>query len=249
MKKIATFLLSIFSLTAAAQYLGVNTTSPKANLHLVGAPATTTIADGVLTPRLTRAQLIAKTAYGADQIGTVIYVSDLSGTTNAATTNVTVAGHYYFDGTTWNAWLPAVPQLYGFRASKTTTNSANANTPTILSPWDVEEVDTHNWFDETNGRFAPKIAGYYKINFNVGMLFGSTARLKYAAIHKNGNSAVNVFYGSVFHEHINSSTGSGIVYMNGTTDYLNVRHYVAGSSQQGISSVARTNFQAFFIGE
>ncbi|MNW77415.1 hypothetical protein D3C86_64220 [compost metagenome] len=57
---------------------------------------------------MTRAQLIAKTGYGTDQIGAIVYVTDLSGTTNAATANVKQTGYYTFDGVRWSALVSKV---------------------------------------------------------------------------------------------------------------------------------------------
>lgn len=184
MKKIFTFLLSILSLGVAAQYVGVNTTSPAANLQVVGTPASATTADGIISPRLTRAQLIAKTAYGTDQIGAIVYVSDLSGTTNAATVNVLTIGHYYFNGTTWSQFQP---QLYAFHASKSSNNEilvTEAPGAVVLRGWTTEHYDTNNWFNTSNGRFTPKLAGYYRVNFNVAMFYASS-RLRFAMLYKN----------------------------------------------------------------
>ncbi|WP_097133681.1 hypothetical protein [Pedobacter xixiisoli] len=242
MKKIFTFLLSMLSLAAAAQYVGVNTTSPAANLQILGKPANTTVADGVITPRLTRAQLIAKTAYGADQVGAMVYVSDLSGATNAATANVLAIGHYYFNGTTW---LQFQPQLYAFHASKNTNNEINddAGGEVVIDGWNVEHYDTNNWFNTSNGRFTPKLAGYYRVNFNVAMYYASS-RLRFALLYKNGSPYA---YGNVAHGGIYSSTLSVVVYMNGTTDNLSVYHS-STYRQNAPSSNAETNFQAYYIG-
>ncbi|MNR03633.1 hypothetical protein D3C85_1195370 [compost metagenome] len=70
--------------------------------------ATTTAPDGFIPPRLTRSQLIAKTGYGTDQLGAMVYVTDLSGTTNAATANVIQTGYYTFTGSVWKAMVSKV---------------------------------------------------------------------------------------------------------------------------------------------
>jgi hypothetical protein len=89
------------SFTSSAQ-VGVGTTSPKATLDVVGAAAVAATVDGVIPPRLTADQLIAKTGYTADQTGAIVYVS-LAPTvaTTGTTENVVVKGYYYFDGTEW----------------------------------------------------------------------------------------------------------------------------------------------------
>ena len=102
MKKIllcAAFIAASF--TSIAQ-VGVGTTSPKATLDVVGNPSAVGTQDGVIPPRLTADQLIAKTGYTADQTGAIVYVS-LAPTvaTTSTTENVVVKGYYYFDGTEW----------------------------------------------------------------------------------------------------------------------------------------------------
>ena len=89
------------SFTSIAQ-VGVGTTSPKATLDVVGNPSAVGTQDGVIPPRLTADQLIAKTGYTADQTGAIVYVS-LAPTvaTTSATENVVVKGYYYYDGTEW----------------------------------------------------------------------------------------------------------------------------------------------------
>jgi hypothetical protein len=102
MKKVllcAAFIAASF--TSIAQ-VGVGTTSPKATLDVVGAAAVAGTVDGVIPPRLTADQLIAKTGYTADQTGAIVYVS-LAPTvaTTSTTENVVVKGYYYYDGTEW----------------------------------------------------------------------------------------------------------------------------------------------------
>lgn len=84
-------------------------------------------------------------------------------------------------------------------------------------------------YSTATGRFTPTIPGYYQINFSVGSQ--SNSRRLNSSLFKNGvdlthGSDVNnlegygISYGSV---------GSTLVYMNGTTDYLDVRAYVANA--------------------
>jgi uncharacterized protein (TIGR02145 family) len=82
--------------------VGVGTTSPKATLDVVGAAAVAATIDGVIPPRLTADQLIAKTGYTVDQTGAIVYVSIAPTVATTGTTeNVVVKGYYYYDGTEW----------------------------------------------------------------------------------------------------------------------------------------------------
>lgn len=95
--------LSLFLIPVIYSQVGVNTTTPKATLEVVGKPTETNITDGVIAPRLKRSELISKTAYSTDQIGAIIYVLDLSGTVNSKTDKITEIGYYYFDGSNWES--------------------------------------------------------------------------------------------------------------------------------------------------
>lgn len=103
MKKASILLLLILIYTQSYSQVGVGTTDPKATFQVIGSPSSTGIADGIIAPRISRANLIAKTAYSSNQIGAIIYVTDLSGTVNSVTQNITEIGYYNFNGTSWDS--------------------------------------------------------------------------------------------------------------------------------------------------
>jgi hypothetical protein len=107
----------------------------------------------------------------------------------------------------------------------------------------VEAFDTNSCFDSTtNYRFTPNVAGYYQVN---GRLFGggSSVVSTYVAIYKNGSLTAQAGVG----------VGSGtvgvipqiadVIYFNGTTDYVELYGYVAGTSP--IFSAATGQFCVF----
>jgi len=85
----------------SAGHIGIVNNKPKATLDISGNPNSVSIPDGIIAPRINRADLIAKAAYTTAQKGAIVYITDLSGTTNAATTRITEVGYYYFDGNKW----------------------------------------------------------------------------------------------------------------------------------------------------
>jgi hypothetical protein len=90
--------------------------------------------------------------------------------------------------------------------------------------------DTANCYDTTNYRFTPNVAGYYM--FNAVTRFGSmTASQCYARIYKNGSS-FNQGSGSGVASGYVWPTANWLVYMNGTTDYVEAYAYQTSGSTQ-----------------
>lgn len=100
-KKIIALICLIFLFTNSEAQVGIGTIDPKATLDIIGNPTQTSQPDGLLPPRISRSQLINKTAYNINQTGTIIYVTDLSGINNSQTLNVTEVGYFYFNGSIW----------------------------------------------------------------------------------------------------------------------------------------------------
>jgi hypothetical protein len=88
-----------------------------------------------------------------------------------------------------------------------------------------ESFDTNNNFDTSTNRFTPTVAGYYQINLFVGLTGATNTQ---AIIRKNGSSTVVGWY------LVNTSSYGGmasdVIYMNGTTDYIEGFMYVSGNS-------------------
>lgn len=105
MKSVLVTLFVAASLISSAQNVGINTSTPEATLQVVGSPASTGVADGIIPPKLTGNELKGKDAvYLAAKIGAMVYVTAAASPTTTKTANVTAAGFYYFDG---NVWQPA----------------------------------------------------------------------------------------------------------------------------------------------
>ena len=103
-----------------------------------------------------------------------------------------------------------------FSASAVGTFSIAANTWTKLQ-FNTEQFDTNSNYDNaTNYRFTPTVAGYYQFNFVNAQLIAGTC---YLSIYKNGNSGTNQYGASA------NPSGSTILYMNGSTDYVEVYAY------------------------
>lgn len=99
----AVTLVGIVMLTKAQEgNVGINTSSPKATLDIVGKPADATRLDGLIAPRLTGDQLSSKT-YTAEQTGALVYATAAATSLTGQVVNVSASGYYYFNGTVWQA--------------------------------------------------------------------------------------------------------------------------------------------------
>jgi hypothetical protein len=106
----------------------------------------------------------------------------------------------------------------------------------------TELFDTNSNFDNaTQYRFTPTVAGYYQVTGGVYFSYSSGTALN--AIFKNGISIFNSVWNST------SSGGlvpaSGLVYMNGSTDFLELYAYQASGGNQSLVA-SRQDLNYFF---
>jgi hypothetical protein len=113
-----------------------------------------------------------------------------------------------------------------FSAYSNSTASVSTATWTKV-PVNVEEFDTNaNYDNATNYRFTPTVEGYYQINGQVNISSSTTTRLL-CAIRKNGSE---FRLGTDLATIGNRVNVSSLIYMNGTTDYVELWVFVTGTS-------------------
>lgn len=98
----------------------------------------------------------------------------------------------------------------------------------------TEFFDTNNNFDNvTNYRFTPTVAGYYQIN--AAVCYPLSSSWSTSNVRKNGSGFI---YGTNVNGSPNgqTSTASAVVYMNGSTDYLEVYSYQGSGSSQTLNA-------------
>ena len=120
--------------------------------------------------------------------------------------------------------------------------SLTANVATKLQ-FQTKEFDTNSNFDNTtNYRFTPTVAGYYQVSGRAEVASSVAFMLLY--IYKNGSS---------FKRFTNTNTatvtavnGSALVYLNGSTDYIEL-YCNQGGNQQLVNAADSTYFQAAMV--
>jgi hypothetical protein len=122
------------------------------------------------------------------------------------------------------AWTGA-PAFSAYRATSAQSFTASTFVKVQLN---AEFFDTDNCFDSaTNYRFTPTVAGKYQINLSA--IMGSTAPGRTIwTIYKNGSSYVRL-YDDIPTNAASQSSGAVMIDMNGSTDYLELYAYCAGT--------------------
>jgi hypothetical protein len=183
-----------------------------------------------------------------------------AGTTAGTALNMTgdTTGNLAFQ-TTAGAYTQTMPNATGtvmvsgnmpaFSAYLSANQSITTNTFTKLAA-NTKEFDTASCYDNvTNYRFTPTVAGYYQVTGNIYFNSSSGNSLNRIAIYKNGS----VFkYGTLNYpssapaDSVASMTA--LIYMNGTTDYVELYGLQVSSSLPIFSSgITNSYFQAALV--
>lgn len=152
----------------------------------------------------------------SDTSGAISFQKDGTNTLVLPTSGtVTIA-----DGT--GTLYAAGPSFSAYQSSAQSALSGSTWTKITLQ---TEEFDTANCF--TNSTFTPNVAGYYQINGNIAMASGSTTNAG-CSIYKNGTMYK---HGTFVNSNGNTpvSAASAVLYLNGSTDYVELYGYSTAS--------------------
>lgn len=130
-----------------------------------------------------------------------------------------------------------------FRARPATSTQSVSNNTWTKVTLGTEEFDTNNNF--ASSRFTPTVAGYYQLNASLFCTnSGGNMTQVRCNIYKNGSDEVwgNLLSPVAVSDAI--GTVSGIVYLNGSTDYVELYGYIGGSSTSPVFAGA-TNYTQF----
>lgn len=105
------------------------------------------------------------------------------------------------------------------------------------------DIDPNGWWDDTNYRFTPTIAGYYIISASVWWNPGTSSNQTNLQIRKNG-SGIAITQAPITTAAGNTQIVQRIVQLNGTTDYVDITAFTGNSGTQVINSAA--NGSAFY---
>jgi hypothetical protein len=199
--------LNIFDVTSATNRMsfastgnvGINNVSPHAKLDVIG-----TIS-----------------ASSAIQVGSNALTcgTGISGTMRYSAISSTME---YCNGSAWTSMGPSSTSPVAFSVSLGNVNQSVLTKTFTKIPFNIKAFDTNNNFDATtNYRFTPTVPGYYLFYLNV--FCGDSTTFCAASIFKNGapatQSNIEGNGASAFSE------SSKVLYMNGSTDYVEAYGY------------------------
>lgn len=126
-------------------------------------------------------------------------------------------------------------------------NTAFSNNTYVKVTLDGETFDTNSNFDSaTNYRFTPTVAGYYLINAQIASNWNTSQFTHYeAVIYKNGS-----LYSAATQNEASAAAVYGwiaindIVYLNGSTDYVELYVNASGGSNPTYSKNSAYTFMS-----
>jgi len=151
----------------------------------------------------------------------------------SGSTTITMAaqsGTLNVGGPTFSAWPSSITSVPDSTWTKLT--------------WGTESWDTNNNF--ASSTFTPTVAGYYQINACMRYASAFNASQQILSIYKNG-SVWTRGSGTGTSSAVAYLSVSGIVYCNGSTDYIEIYTYQNSGSSQNNDNSSYYNFSGCFL--
>jgi hypothetical protein len=168
--------------------------------------------------------------------GGIITSGDTSGNLELQSGGTTIAT-ISSTGITTQVGAPA------FSANTSSTLSISHATNTKI-PFNTEEWDTNSNYDPvTNYRFTPTVAGYYQVNIKIQIDNTGSGGETYTALYKNGSIYKRVGMIPNIAGTGRSPVGSVVVYLNGSTDYIEA--YVFQNTGGSVALSGTSDFAYF----
>lgn len=120
-------------------------------------------------------------------------------------------------------------------SARNNANQSVSNATFTKVQLSVEDFDTNNNFDTSTYRFTPTVAGYYMVTACIPANSVITRLL--VSLYKNGSEVYRGTDLNVVSQQLILSA-STILYMNGSTDYLELYVYLQGGTQVYYASAA-----------
>lgn len=192
-----------------------------------------TVGDAVVTESFYVSSVLNAIPATAGSVSSSYIVAGAVGTTQLASGAVTQS----ILGTNVAGTGPAFSAYYSGAGQ-----ALSANTWTKLQIG-TKEFDTNSYYDNTtNYRFQPLISGYYQVSGGFGM--ATTQCVVVVAVYKNGSSFKTLQ--NTGSSNVGAAYGSALVYLNGSTDYIELYGYLTVAQNTNGGATANY-FQAAMV--
>lgn len=165
---------------------------------------------------------------GSDAKMTIATDGSISTTTAVAVPSLSVDGNS----------VATYSDAPAFHATKSTGQAVSQNVNTKLT-FETETFDTNNCF--ANSRFTPNIAGYYFIQYQIYCSADANFR---TYIFKNG---VQVRLETHTYNYSGLGFCTHLLYMNGTTDYVEIYGYPYNASRTFDADAQLVHFAGYLV--
>ena len=169
-------------------------------------------------------------------MSSIVLSGDTSGSVTVSVPAVAGTNTVTIPATTGTVMVSS--NMPAFSAYLSADQTVTSNVATKVT-FDTEEFDTNNNF--ASNRFTPTVAGYYQINATIGSN-GTNTRYIYF-FYKNGTAYKRFFDSTVVY----SASGSITVYLNGSTDYIEVYGQITGTGTAFASGISITYFNGLLV--
>jgi hypothetical protein len=169
--------------------------------------------------------------------GTVVIQSGLAG----AKVN---ALSFAVDGTP--TFLKGPVNVVAFSAYKSTGSQSLTSGVSTQITFDAKDFDTNNNF--ASSRFTPTVAGYYSVSASVSCSWAGATATIVPVFRKNGSDYSQLGQSNGIAAALYAPVISDLIYMNGSTDYLEVWIVITGTTPAVAGNVQRiTKFSGILI--
>jgi hypothetical protein len=122
---------------------------------------------------------------------------------------------------------PTIREMPAFQALLSASQNNVGSSLTKVNI-DTVDFDTNSWFDTVNKRYTPQIAGYYFFKGEAIVQTITSASQQQVQVRKNNSDIVGRFINRATASNSYYIQATGIVYMNGSTDYVEL--WAAGTA-------------------
>ena len=160
--------------------------------------------------------------------GSIIDVRFLAGASTVSSSFATTSSYA----------LTTAPRTAIYRYGTTSVVNPGSYAYTIIK-YDTAVTDSTGWYDNTNGRFTPTVAGWYQVS--AGARVYSSGGEGYLALRKNGTDIMSSGGGNAV-----NSVLSLLVYFNGSSDYIQL-YSIAATAITNAQNSTNTPFTMVYM--